>query len=326
MNALPPTLDRYGDELENAVHRDLRNRRRRRRLIRVAAVATAAAAVALGVLSAFPAGGPSVVQRAAAALASSDDAILHYQMNAEQQNGDGRVVTWHSETWQLEVAPYTRRQIAVDSNGRAESETSGDLNELYDASTDTIYSATSGELRAVNMPRITIVSKRKLARLTGSSRVSAAYFIRKGDSRRPTVIATRQGAKRLREQLAREQQGQDPADVSPDNFRTDILALLRSGKVRVTGHVEVDGRDAIRIESLDGKQVYLVDPSTYDPIEWTSTGNGGGVTLRFPVYEELPVDSRSLQLLDLSVQHPDARLVRGADAYNAAEKRLFPHG
>jgi hypothetical protein len=55
-------------------------------------------------------------------------------------------------------------------------------------------------------------------------------------------------------------------------------------------------------------------------------GDGGGVTLRFPVYEQLPVDAESLKLLDLQDQHPDAQVVRGADAYIAAEARLYPHG
>jgi hypothetical protein len=69
-----------------------------------------------------------------------------------------------------------------------------------------------------------------------------------------------------------------------------------------------------------------VDASRYDPIEWTTTGNGGGVTLRFPVYEQLPADTESLKLLDLEDQHPGAQVVRGADAYIKAEARLYPHG
>jgi hypothetical protein len=114
--------------------------------------------------------------------------------------------------------------------------------------------------------------------------------------------------------------------VVPEEFRGEILALLRSGRVRITGHVEVGGRDAIRLQSLDGKQVYIVDAATYDPIEWTTTGNGGGVTLHFSVYEELPLDAESLQLLDLQAQHPSARVVRDTSAYMAAESRLYPHG
>ena len=286
----------------------------------------AAAAAALGLLSGLTGGGPSIVQRAAAALESSDAGILHYQIDAEQQNGDGTSVTWHSETWQLRVAPYTRRQIEVDgSDGiRAESVTEGDTNELYDARTGTIYIATSEELRAARMPKIEIVSKSKLQKLTGSSHVSAAYLMANGAGA-VKVIATAEGAKRLRRQIARER-AQESAGVLPAEFRSEILALLRSGRVRVTGHVTVDGRDAIRLESLDGKKVYVVDAATYDPIEWTTTGDGGGVTLRFPVYEQLPVDAESLKLLDLQDQHPDAQVVRGADSYIAAEARLYPHG
>jgi hypothetical protein len=138
------------------------------------------------------------------------------------------------------------------------------------------------------------------------------------------VIATKEGARKLREELAHPRSEGDGAIAQ--EFRAEILALLQSGKARVSGHVEVDGHDAIRIESPDGKQVYVVDASTYDPIEWTTAGNGGGVTLRFPVYEELPVDTASMNLLSLEAQHPDAKVVRGAAGYTAAEKRLYPHG
>ena len=326
MTTLPPSLDRFGGELENAVGRDLRRRRTRRLAVRGAAVLAVAAATALGLLSGLTGGGPSVVQRAAAALESSDAGILHYQVDAEQQNGDGTSVTWHSETWQLRVAPFTRRQIEVDgSDGiRAESVTEGDTNELYDAHTGTIYSATSEQLRAARMPKIEIVSKAKLEKLTGSTDVSAAYVMRNGAAA-IKVIATKEGAKRLAQKMARAR-AQGATGIIPAEFRSDILSLLHSGRVRITGHVTVDGRDAIRLESLDGKKVYVVDATTYDPIEWTTTGDGGGVTLRFPVYEQLPADAQSLELLDLQHQHPDAQVVPGAKAYIAAESRLYPHG
>jgi outer membrane lipoprotein-sorting protein len=325
MTGLPLTLERFGAELEDAIRRDLGHRRTRRRMIRATAVLAVVAAGALGLLSTLTSGGgPSVVERAAAALRASDDTILHYRLSAEQQNGDGTSVSWHSETWQLRVAPYTRRQIQVGSDGiRAESLTQGDTNELYDVGADTIYVATSEELRTANMPEIKIVSASKLARLTGNSDVTAAYLVRNG-SAHPMVVATAKGAARLRKELTRERQ--QSTGAAPEEFRSDILALLDSGQARATGHVNIDGRDAVRIESLDGKQVYLVDASTYDPIEWTTTGNRGGVTLRFTVYEELPVDKASMELLSLETQHPGAQLVRSAAGYMAAEKRLYPHG
>jgi outer membrane lipoprotein-sorting protein len=327
MNALPPVLDRFGDELENAVGRDLRIRRRSRRMVRGAAVLAVAAAAALGLLSGLTGGGPSVVERAAAALQSSDDSILHYQFDATQQNGDGSVATWNQETWQLRVAPYTRRQIAVDGTDgiRAESVSSGATNELYDVRTNTIYIATSRQLFAARLPSITIVSKSELGKLTGSSHVSAAYVVGK-DSAHPKVLATRQGAERLRGQLVRQRQRESSGGVLPEEFRAEILALLDSGRVVVSGRVTVDGRDAIRLESPDGKKIYIVDAATYAPVEWTTTGNGGGVTLRFGVYEELPVDTESMLLLNLRDQHPNAQVARGATAYIAAESRLYPHG
>lgn len=326
MTALPPSLDRFGAELQNAVGRDLGSRRRRRRAMRGAVVLALVAAAALGLLSAFGSGGPSVVDRAAAALQSSDDSILHFQFYATQQNGDGSVATWRQETWQLRVAPYTRRQIAVDGTDgiRAESVTRGDVNELYDTSNDTIYIATSEELRALRMPKIEIVSKSELEKRTGSSNVSVAYLVAKNGTT-PKVIATEQGAERLRAELAKEQ-GQESSGVLPEEFRAQILALLNSGRVRVVGDVTVDGRDAIKLESLDGKKTYIVDASTYDPIEWTTTGTDGGVTLLFGTYEELPVNDDSLKLLDLQTQHPAASVVHGAAAYSAAESRLYPHG
>lgn len=329
MTPLPPSLDRFGPELETAARRDLGTRRRRRRAVRAAAVLAVVAAAALGLLSALGTGGPSVVQKAAAALQSSDDTILHYQFDAVQQNGDGTTATWKQETWQLRVAPYTRRQIAFDGTDgiRAESVSSDGTNELFDSRTDTIYIATDQQLFAARMPRITIVSRSKLTKLTHSSRVNAAFYIRNGaKNRQPTVIATREGAEHLRQQLARERQRESSGGVVPEEFRSEILALLNSGRVTVTGHVTVEGRDAIRLESLDGKKIYVVDASTYAPIEWTTTGNGGSVTLHFGVYEELPVESDSMALLDLETQHPGAKVVRDVHAYMAAESRLYPHG
>jgi len=324
MTALPPVLDRFAAEFENAVRRDLGARRRRRRLLRAAAFTVTAAAVAFGLLSVLPAGGPSVLDRAAAALRPSDDTILHYQLSGEQRNPDGSVVTWRSETWQLRAAPFTRRQIEVGPEGlRTESLTSGDTNELFDARTNTIYVASSQELAAAQMPKIRIVSKSEIAKLARGARVDTVFLVKKG-GKHPVVVTTEQGAKRLREKLAGA--GHEPAGAPPEEFRADILALLQSGRARETGRVEVGGRDAIRIESPDGRQVYLVDAGTYDPIEWTTSGNGGGVTLRFPVYAELPVATESMELLDLEAQHPGARVVRDPAAYRAAEARLFPHG
>ena len=323
MTALPPALDRFGAELEIAIGRDLVARRRRRRLFHATALSAAAAAVALGLLAVLPGGGSSVVGQAAAALEVSDNTILHMDMRGEQHNPDGSVVTWQSESWQLNEAPFTRRQIEIGPNGRAESVARGETNELYDTQTNTIYIATQQELLDANpLPKITIVSKARLRKLTHGSEATSALRIRKGGGY--SAIATKEGAKRLREQRAQAEAGGGGEAAEP--FRAEVLALLNSGRAEMTGHVEVDGRDAIRIESPDGRHVYLADAETYAPIEWTSRGNGGSVTLRFPIYEELAVSADSMAVFDLEAQHPGARVVRDVGAYQDAEARLFPKG
>jgi len=88
----------------------------------------------------------------------------------------------------------------------------------------------------------------------------------------------------------------------------------------------VDGRDAIELESLSGKSTYIVDASTFDPIEWKTTGTDGGIAFHFSVFEDLAVDTDSMKLLNLQDQHPHAKVVRGAKAYIAAESRLYPRG
>ena len=325
MNALPPTLDRFGDELEDAVRRDLGHRRRRRRAIRGAVVLAAVAAAALGLLSVFGTGGPSVVDRAAAALQSSDDSILHYRFNATQRNGDGTTATWQQETWQLLVPPYTRRQIAIDTDApRAESLSRGGLNELYDASDDTIYIATSKELRAARMPKIEIVSQAELERLTGSSKATAAYLIRKGGPPYK-VVATEEGARGC-------------AGNSPIRGRTDLRRASRGVPLADPRAAQV--REGARGRSRDGRRPRRdrarVARREVDATSWTrppTTRSSGRRRAPTGASRSASRPSRnyrstadSRQLLSLQDQHPNAQVVRGAAAYIPAESRLYPHG
>jgi hypothetical protein len=119
----------------------------------------------------------------------------------------------------------------------------------------------------------------------------------------------------------------DASDLDPFSaaFRKQILALLRSGGVRVVGHATVDGRDTIEIQSSDGHNTYYVMPDTYTPVELSTKGTTGGVVVRFDTYEELPAGSNG-DLLSLTARHPTATVDRNAGDYNAAAERLFPHG
>ncbi len=106
-------------------------------------------------------------------------------------------------------------------------------------------------------------------------------------------------------------------------FRDEILALLRSKRAKVT-RADRDGRPVLRIAA--GPASYVVDARTYTPIEMRTRGTSGGTVLRFVVYETLPLDRESEQLLSIEALHPDAAVVRDAEEYDALQQRLFPNG
>jgi hypothetical protein len=133
---LPPALHRYRRQLERAVSADLGRRRRRTRLGAVAAV-LALIALIVNLLpggaedNRLPAVEPaSAVQRAAAALAGGDDAILHVHMLGRQYE-DGRPdIRWENEFW---VGPGGRRSIERSPHGRVvETARAGRYDQLWD--------------------------------------------------------------------------------------------------------------------------------------------------------------------------------------------------
>lgn len=152
MTTLPRALVDFGHELETAIARDLAARRSRRRalVVRVAAMAAAAAMVVVvaGVPRELTGRGPSVVERAAAALAAPPGSIVHIRMVATQDNGDGTSVSWESESWQATYTPRPRRLIErVVGGPAAESAMSGNgIVGIYDAVRNAIYLARESEL------------------------------------------------------------------------------------------------------------------------------------------------------------------------------------
>jgi hypothetical protein len=137
VNTIPPSLVRFEDQLEEAIRR--RARRPRRLVVRTVLVAAGAVAVALGVLSVLPGSGPSVVERAAAALTVSDGSILHVVQVGTATNPDGVTATMRVETWEQSTSPYDRRDITVGGNRRLESGSENDQAELYDPAANTLY-------------------------------------------------------------------------------------------------------------------------------------------------------------------------------------------
>jgi hypothetical protein len=307
VNELPEALVRYEDELRDAIRRDRRRGAVRRRVVGGGLAATAAAAIALGVLTALPGGGgASAAARAAEALQGDGGTIMHVDMTGTQQNPDGSVSRWRDERWQQMGPPFAVRQVETTADGRAETAVADGHAQLYDATTNTIYTeAPDPKLHFEKGPR------------PGTMKV----VVPKADGKTYVKVVPATDLKKVTETAAKDEPTQ-----AEDPFRRKILALLQAGKAREDGHVRVDGRDALRLVLGDGSSTYLVDADTYDPIEYTTRGEGGSVTLRFPVYEKLPATDANLALLSLRAQHPDARVDDDPDHYSAASARLFPHG
>ena len=110
---------------------------------------------------------------------------------------------------------------------------------------------------------------------------------------------------------ARRQQAADD-----DGLVTKLEFLLASGKLRETGRTTVRGREAVRLESHDGRSVYLADADSFVPLEWRNPGGSGRI--RFLQYETLPAGGAPLRLSDA---YPDVKVVRGAEAERASVDR-----
>ena len=298
MKPLPNSLIGFRRQLEDAVARDLQRRARVRALILPGAVALAAAAVVAtasiaGVLGTHT---PSIVERASAALAVNDGTILHVTVLGRQNNGDGTESTWRSESWQSTSEPYQRRQVEhVGTDPATETSSAGNSQALYDPDTNTVY---------VHDDPAALPLGGKLLRWKTAD----------GKVHRVVVTGGRPAPPQSRD---------DPIE---EPFRREVLELLSSGDAHETGRVTLAGRDAIRIVGNGGNATYFVDATTYNPIEFRTTGSGGGTSLRFVVYETLPLTAATRALLTVQAQHPDAIVNHDPAGFQAAQKRLFPRG
>ena len=353
---LPTSLIDYREALEDAVRRDLGrsgSRRRRGLVLRWALAAAVVVAAALGALSIISrdGAGASVVDRAAAAVAPSPGTILHVDMHGFQDNGDGSTITWRDESWQQQGPPPDGRQIETGPDGSVvETATANGREEVYDSARNTIYvsapesTATPAELNSYDIepgprPGTAILRVPGRAAEAKGAHVQTAVITTKqakGLKDGTQAIAFKVGLKTKKISLTVIPASSVPkpppasddsstADPGSGDFRSQILALLRSGEARVVGHRTIDGQDTIEIASADGHTTYYVDPETYRPVELDTRGTDGGTALRFRTYETLDSGANS-DLLSLEAQHPGARIDRDPAHFNAAQERLFPHG
>lgn len=111
----------------------------------------------------------------------------------------------------------------------------------------------------------------------------------------------------------------------PEYFSAEVTKLLDSGTAKEDGHVDFEGRDAVRIVSDDGSQTYIVDAKTGEPLQWQTKGTTGSVTLRI-TYEKLPATEANSALAELAKQHPGATVDTDPQHYQDAIGRLAAKG
>jgi hypothetical protein len=117
---------------------------RRRRLIWQGALVAGAAVIVLAVLSivnVFGAEGPSIVDKAVAALAANENAITHVKISGTESGTGGYSSDWTEESWVSTFSPYLRRDIQA-FEGSPFVETVQDntgFSQAYDVTTNTIY-------------------------------------------------------------------------------------------------------------------------------------------------------------------------------------------
>ncbi|HLA82070.1 MAG TPA: hypothetical protein VJP78_10725 [Thermoleophilia bacterium] len=119
-------------------------RRGRHRLVWQGALVAGAVVIVLAVLSTvnvFGADGPSIVDKAAAAVDPRENAIVHVKITGSESGKGGYISTWTEESWALTSSPYTRRDIqAFDGSPAVETvQNSEGLSQAYVAGTNTIY-------------------------------------------------------------------------------------------------------------------------------------------------------------------------------------------
>ncbi len=126
-------------------------RSRRRRLVWQGAIVVGAAVIVLAVLSVvnvFGSGGPTIVEKAVAALDPSDNAIIHVKITGHESGKDGYSSTWTEENWSRTSVPYTIRAIqAFEGSPVLETLQDGTgLGQTYDAATNTIYQPAQNDM------------------------------------------------------------------------------------------------------------------------------------------------------------------------------------
>jgi hypothetical protein len=225
--------------------------------------------------------------------------------------------TLTQESWQSVDDPSLQRRAEQG----VETDATGDL---YDPAANTVYAYVPPP-KAVVRQRIEQAIARKIAaaRAAGASPETIARLRRDRRTILRGLVTGRPAGGPV-----------DPEFRVGDALVNQMRGLLRSGDAHVGEETTHDGVAAFPITFSPGGAQWTMWARADDgkPLELRVDGAGpvtpgapGLETVRWPAYEVVPGDGAD-RLLTIAGAHPDARVVRSAEAYAAAQRRLFPHG
>lgn len=328
-DTLPTVLTRFGNDLENAIARELltpqptppprRRRPRRRRILGGAAASCAVAGAAAAAVAIVATSGGSIgsawdqhVLRAAeiALPKPAPGTVLHVSVTqtmtrSARGNSALLVPTLDAEGWFEQGPPWrsvTREQVP------GHQPTWQTSSRLYDPATKRVY---VNPPFPSSHPRFTLTRRGRDGVIT--LRIATSY----GPVRETVTTAHARGLRTgadaiqwvaslnashkyfLGATVVSKAQAPHVSFAVPNltslTFPTQLHRLLQSGHARVAGRVTVDGRAAIKI-TIPGtpdnqRGTYYVDPTTYRPIELDTNGSSSQEITRivFHTYQQLPI-------------------------------------
>lgn len=320
-----PTRSDWNDVLERT-----RRARRRSRFARagvaVGAVA-ATVAVALAVVGALGGGGPSIVDKAEAAVLAPVQAapgtIEHVLVRYRTDSGQTFIAY---ETWIAADGAWCRRTVegvpgqpVADTQLTSCGSPDGDY-EVYLPSENEILRLRPGAQSENESER----------RDAASGQVEGPTYyrvrVRPDGTTVGEVVVKRNGKYQKVRTLGAEAPSLEIPSASW--FNEDVVEAFRRDAVREAGTMTLDGREYTKLVTEDGRNAVLVDPDTGEPVAWIPSPKAFGVpTTVVRTRETLPDDAETRRKLSLTALHPDAA-VRDVSAAELAEtiEAQYPRG
>jgi hypothetical protein len=297
--------------------------RRTRRLAVPAAVATVVAVAAIVIAAGpsglgSPAGAGAAISRSLHWFDPPPGTILHFRSDMTSRRPGAPATTLTQETWQSVDHPDQERRVEQGVETDATSD-------LYDPATNTIY--------AYVPPTPEVLRRRAGAAIDAKIRAARA------SGADPAVIAQlRRDRETVLRRIAAGQPPSEPGNAAVpvgDVLVNEMRHLLQTGDAQVSEETTHDGVAAFAITVFppgDAHWTLWTRADDGKPLELRIEGNGPiqlGTedleSVRWPTYDVVGADQAD-RLLTVAGAHPDARVVRDADAYADAQRRLFPHG